>query len=474
MGRVGKVLLLDRLSSFHKVGRELDQPVGREDRFKAAFIDLVTIGAIAGGVSAMMGTLSVTFQTGLMEVNFLVVIWAIFTYLAIPTWLTGRTFGKYAANLKVVGNDGNIPTLLQTMIRSIVVWLPFALVIIAEHFEGFMWALVAAAIVIWLIDIYILSRLKPPRALHDLVSDTNVVWAKSQTARWMNVRDLGWSGVWGPAVFQCPRCQADVTTTQSAPDLGAERPMREEITCPGCGEWLTIYLFRPVPIDCAAPAPAVDNEAVCTQHPGNRAVATCEKSGDYCCSLCAVQFKGVTYSATWLAQQTNYRQTLAPFEFLTKDVDVGKDHVALRAYDARHRVGMTRIYYDKVDAIVEWETKRSNQYAGVFIVVVALIAGFIIAVELTPVAAIITIPVLYVGYSMVKKERMATIIRAGEPMTMPRVKSDSLGLTITVVALATAIWRHQQSAAEAWLSAHPGDLPPSSATHAPTRIETVR
>ncbi|MFP4055240.1 MAG: hypothetical protein ACLF0G_00045 [Candidatus Brocadiia bacterium] len=48
------------------------------------------------------------------------------------------------------------------------------------------------------------------------------------------------------------------------------------------------------------PQEALPDDAVCVHHPTKRAVAVCEGSGDYICSLCAVEIDRRTYSAQYL------------------------------------------------------------------------------------------------------------------------------------------------------------------------------
>jgi hypothetical protein len=90
--------------------------------------------------------------------------------------------------------------------------------------------------------------------------------------------------------FPCPGCGSFL----SAPDRG-------RIRCPNCSWSGEIYGFSPAPLDVRSAELALPNDATCIHHPTKKAVAVCAGTGDYICSLCAVQLDGETYSADYLS-----------------------------------------------------------------------------------------------------------------------------------------------------------------------------
>lgn len=63
-------------------------------------------------------------------------------------------------------------------------------------------------------------------------------------------------------------------------------------SCPSCGSRNTVRLF-PVALaqsSVARPEAALEGEAVCFDHPGKRAVASCQQCGRFVCQLCSVEF----------------------------------------------------------------------------------------------------------------------------------------------------------------------------------------
>lgn len=70
--------------------------------------------------------------------------------------------------------------------------------------------------------------------------------------------------------------------------------------CPNCGWKGEAYLFTPAAVQAVAAELALPDDATCIHHPRKKAVAVCAGTGDYICSLCAVELKGQTYSAQYL------------------------------------------------------------------------------------------------------------------------------------------------------------------------------
>jgi hypothetical protein len=69
-----------------------------------------------------------------------------------------------------------------------------------------------------------------------------------------------------------------------------------------CGWSGEVYLFRSLPRRVDRPEEALPDDATCVHHPTKRAVVVCEGTGDYICSLCAVEIDGKTYSAQFLSR----------------------------------------------------------------------------------------------------------------------------------------------------------------------------
>jgi len=89
--------------------------------------------------------------------------------------------------------------------------------------------------------------------------------------------------------FRCPKCFVML------------EPMGGESTrCPTCGWAGRARLFRPVEPFVERAQDALPDDATCIHHPSKQAVAICEGTGDYICSLCAIELDGKTYSAQYL------------------------------------------------------------------------------------------------------------------------------------------------------------------------------
>lgn len=68
-----------------------------------------------------------------------------------------------------------------------------------------------------------------------------------------------------------------------------------------CGWSGRVWAFDPVPMIVARAQSADAMDATCAHHPTKQASAICAGSGDYICSLCAVELDDETYSAQYLA-----------------------------------------------------------------------------------------------------------------------------------------------------------------------------
>ena len=70
-----------------------------------------------------------------------------------------------------------------------------------------------------------------------------------------------------------------------------ELSIGEAANCPACGSRNTVRLF-PAALAQGAAAhaeTALDGEAACFDHPGKRAVSSCQQCGRFVCQLCAVE-----------------------------------------------------------------------------------------------------------------------------------------------------------------------------------------
>jgi hypothetical protein len=89
--------------------------------------------------------------------------------------------------------------------------------------------------------------------------------------------------------FQCPRCSTVLESVTSG-----------RVRCSRCGWSGEVYSFSPRVLDTQPAAAAMPEDATCLHHPRKKAVAVCAGTGDYICSLCAVELNGQTYSAEYL------------------------------------------------------------------------------------------------------------------------------------------------------------------------------
>jgi B-box zinc finger len=66
----------------------------------------------------------------------------------------------------------------------------------------------------------------------------------------------------------------------------------DSATCTSCGSRNTVRLFPAALAQSAAARPeaAQEGEAACFEHPGKRAVASCEQCGRFVCQLCSIEF----------------------------------------------------------------------------------------------------------------------------------------------------------------------------------------
>src|SRR3569623_704123 len=70
--------------------------------------------------------------------------------------------------------------------------------------------------------------------------------------------------------------------------------------CPHCHWRGKAYTFSPRQVEIVSAETAIADDAACLHHPRKKAVAVCAGTGDYICSLCAIELNGTTYSAQYL------------------------------------------------------------------------------------------------------------------------------------------------------------------------------
>jgi hypothetical protein len=73
--------------------------------------------------------------------------------------------------------------------------------------------------------------------------------------------------------------------------------------CRFCNWAGRVYHFEPPPRRSERPEVAMADDATCANHPSKKAVSICEGTGNYICSLCAVDIDGKTYSVQFLDKQ---------------------------------------------------------------------------------------------------------------------------------------------------------------------------
>jgi hypothetical protein len=94
------------------------------------------------------------------------------------------------------------------------------------------------------------------------------------------------------AEFACPHCGAA---------LGLPELNKPQTLCPNCRWSGQVYLFSRVPVDTMTAETALPEDAKCVHHTRKKATTICAGTGDYICSLCAIELNGQTYSADYLS-----------------------------------------------------------------------------------------------------------------------------------------------------------------------------
>jgi hypothetical protein len=118
--------------------------------------------------------------------------------------------------------------------------------------------------------------------------------------------------------FNCPECHTLL-----------QPPAAPETSCPRCRWKGSVWLFTPLAIQAEKAAQALPDDAVCAHHPGKQAVAVCQGTGDYICSLCAVELNGQTFSAQYLNQAGKEKFSKAFSRYLPRPDRLIRNYLAL-------------------------------------------------------------------------------------------------------------------------------------------------
>lgn len=91
----------------------------------------------------------------------------------------------------------------------------------------------------------------------------------------------------------CPKCDGWLETRSQTGRQG-------HVTCSRCKWAGEVRLYDPLPRQIEQAQQAMDADARCAFHPNKKAAAVCSGTGDYICSLCAVEIEDHTYSAMYI------------------------------------------------------------------------------------------------------------------------------------------------------------------------------
>jgi hypothetical protein len=83
-------------------------------------------------------------------------------------------------------------------------------------------------------------------------------------------------------------------------------------SCPSCGSRNTVRLFPAALAEAGAAhaETALDGEAACFDHPGERAVSACQQCGRFVCQLCAVEFGTAVWCPSCVAASSGKARTV--------------------------------------------------------------------------------------------------------------------------------------------------------------------
>ena len=91
--------------------------------------------------------------------------------------------------------------------------------------------------------------------------------------------------------FECPSCGERLFAESSV-----------HTACPKCRWTGEAHILKALREKAEPARDALSDQAVCAFHPTKQATTICEGTGDYICSLCAVEVAGKVYSAQYLGK----------------------------------------------------------------------------------------------------------------------------------------------------------------------------
>ncbi|MDH5639261.1 MAG: hypothetical protein OEZ04_12310 [Nitrospinota bacterium] len=89
--------------------------------------------------------------------------------------------------------------------------------------------------------------------------------------------------------FDCPSCKERLFVSSSGPSA-----------CPNCNWAGEAHVLKALRYKVETAKEALPDQAICAHHPTKQAIAKCEATGDYICSLCAVDMDDKVYSISYL------------------------------------------------------------------------------------------------------------------------------------------------------------------------------
>lgn len=470
VGALGKALLLERFRS----GAKIDPPqlegaaVTAGERLSAGFIDAILLMV----VFACMGLVSaVIFENHAATLIVLLLVGPCLL-TAINQWSSVSSFGKFMISAKIETESGSRPGLVRIAWRSVLATLPIALMVLVaivdtRFFPRASSILLVIAVGLALVDWLMLAATAPARTLHDICSGTRVVRSQTNNTQWPDASVAGWTGVWGRFSFRCPKCGTLITTISSAPRIGEVGCVTESTHCPKkCGWNGMVTLFRPAPLDNTPPLHASPEDSACAAHPDRRAVATCDGSGDFCCSLCALEFDGKIYSAAYLTAHPiapeKLRSPLSPGK--SEALAVKQDFVAIAPTFRTKNTEPLRLHFDRIESLITWKELRSTQKtigksAWIFVVVGLLFIGLLFNQSLFWVVTVFGAAAFTGSMSYrrsTKTQNVVWISRGTDSIHHSESESEP-GFDEKIDSLKQSLVRVQKERMDSWIQSHPDD-----------------
>lgn len=470
VGAEGKAILLDRVRSRRPLDLILPLP-GLKTRLASAVADMVFPVILLAvvvpmflrrfGINTTLSVFNHIDQSLLMSA-----IAPIYVGL-ITLYCRGQSPSKNSYMLKVVGAKGELTTasiVMRTAMIMLGVWAISFLGLSAKiHFQsasdGLVLALIAMALVTLVIaDWGWLALHKSGQTLHDYLAGTRVVKTEHLEWRWLNADQLGWSGAWENAKAVCPSCRNELALHMNGPAVDARHPTQNDVTCNSCDWRGKVILFRPTPVDTLPAPDAQPEDAVCTEHPTKRAGITCAKSGDYCCSLCAVIVDRVPLSTGYLRAHPDEHAKLWPKLDAADAASliIGRDFVAVPSIKSNKQRIENRLPFDKIEAMMIWTEKRKLKEPAFGAILLSVGAGlpFFLGSPITVVMGIVlAIQGLIRIIRFARTKTTFRIVRGDENFDYSPPKDAEL----FAESLATSIWRYQQVAIRDWFERFPDD-----------------